>query len=36
VPVWPLPSALADGRAMASKVHLVDSASDAVRVFAGT
>jgi predicted Rossmann-fold nucleotide-binding protein len=36
VPVWPLLSALADGRAMASKVHLVDSASDAVRVFAGT
>jgi hypothetical protein len=36
VPVWPLLSALADGRAMASKVHLVDSASDVVTVFAGT
>jgi hypothetical protein len=36
VPVWPLLSALAHHRAMASAVHLVDTDAEAVAVLAGT
>ncbi len=32
-PVWPLLSALADGRPMAGTIHLVDTVDEAVAVF---